>query len=471
MSEKTVLSTLYGIPKEVLSAEVLASHRKTLTAQQPDWYDSNKSTTYALFQEDEHYFWVPRFYGLEKWGVPRFVRLSAGTPLAPDVVFEGKLDETRQQITAYQAIVHAFRTHPGGGGMLCLPCGFGKTVVSIACALQGVREVRGHAVKTLVLLHKDDSMEQWAERIREYAPKARIGMIQSQKCEIDTSDIVLGMVQSLASRAYPGLDQFGLVIVDEGHHMAAPFFSKALFKLRPAYLLCLTATPKRSDGLQWVLHMFMGPILLQKQREITGKERVRMIRYEDPSQKEILTKNKKPLIAIMHKRMRMDRRRNRMLVQVILEYYGEPLRQIIVFSQQVPHLEELQRLLLEQGVKDQEIGFFHGKTKKAERAVSKSCRILLATIHMGREALDIRTLNTLVFALPVGKVEQAVGRILRDVAAYTAKDPTVPMPTIVDIHDPFSLFHGMTYGRLRYYRSQQYVITQEDFEPEAKKSS
>ncbi|HEY9818751.1 MAG TPA: DEAD/DEAH box helicase family protein, partial [Candidatus Obscuribacterales bacterium] len=302
----TILSSLYGVEKAALGEAELTRVRKHLTAVQKDWYDSAKSLSYPLYQEDERFLWTPRFYGLQKWGAPTHNQLQTGIPMQDGVTFHARLDETRHQQTSFDRIVKAFRDPLAGGGMLCLPCGFGKTVVSLAAAIEGVRQVHGTPVKTMVLLHKDDSVEQWRERIGQYVHGVRVGVLQGSKCEIKETDLVLAMVQSLASRSYPDLDDIGLLVVDEGHHMAAPNFKNALAKIRPKWILCLTATPQRADGLQYVLHMYMGPILFQTTRAITGKERVRMVKYVDPSQREISTKSGKPLTAVMHKRMRMD---------------------------------------------------------------------------------------------------------------------------------------------------------------------
>ena len=87
---------------------------------------------------------------------------------------------------------------------LDIPCGFGKTAMGIyiACKLKK---------KCLVIVHKGFLLNQWIERIEEFAPDARIGRIQGQIIDIEDKDIVIGMLQLLSMKDYPStmFDSFG----------------------------------------------------------------------------------------------------------------------------------------------------------------------------------------------------------------------------------------------------------------------
>lgn len=71
--------------------------------------------------------------------------------------------------------------------------------------------------KALVIVHKEFLINQWKERIEQFLPDARVGVIQSSKVEIRNKDIVIGMLQSISMREYPWetFDDFGFTIVDE----------------------------------------------------------------------------------------------------------------------------------------------------------------------------------------------------------------------------------------------------------------
>ena len=141
--------------------------------------------------------------------------------------------------------------------ILTLPCGFGKTVVSLGVA-------RSLGRKTLVVVHKQVLMLQWEARIQEFLPGARVCRIQGPQKGDENCDFAVAMLQTLCSYGGAGagadasLDVFGTVVLDEAHHMAARSFSRLFFKLRCRYVLGLTATPRRKDGCTNVLHLHMG---------------------------------------------------------------------------------------------------------------------------------------------------------------------------------------------------------------------
>ena len=86
----------------------------------------------------------------------------------------------------------------------------------------------------------------------------------ANKVDIE-ADIVLAMLQSVAARDYAAefpefFGSFGLAVFDEAHHMGGKHFNTVLSKIAPRYILGLTATPDRSDGLTHLLYHGLGPI-------------------------------------------------------------------------------------------------------------------------------------------------------------------------------------------------------------------
>ena len=86
--------------------------------------------------------------------------------------------------------------------------------------------------KTLVVVHKEFLMNQWIERISQFLPDARIGIIQANKVKVDNCDIVIGMLQSISQRNYPEntFDSFGLNILDEIHNFSQVIVTAELSK-------------------------------------------------------------------------------------------------------------------------------------------------------------------------------------------------------------------------------------------------
>ena len=172
---------------------------------------------------------VPRFWGLRHVAPPaapaafRDMRTTGTAYATTDLRFGATLNPLQAEATA--GALRQLRTL--GGAMLVLPCGFGKTV----CALWLSAQLRR---RTLVVVHSDALADQWLQRIGTFLPGAVIGRIQQDVVLVDGCDVVVGMIQSLVKRSYDAttLDSFGLVVVDEAHHVAAPMFSQALRKSR-----------------------------------------------------------------------------------------------------------------------------------------------------------------------------------------------------------------------------------------------
>ena len=118
-------------------------------------------------------------------------------------------------------------------------------------------------VKTVVLVHKQFLLNQWEERIGMFLPEARIGKVQGKIRDVENKDIILAMLQTVAMKDCSDLfEGCGQLIVDECHHIAAKVFCGALFKIPVKFTLGLSATPDRKDGLEYVIHWFLGPTVL-----------------------------------------------------------------------------------------------------------------------------------------------------------------------------------------------------------------
>lgn len=137
-----------------------------------------------------------------------------------------------------------------------LPTGAGKTVVFAHLAAQ----MRERGVRTLILAHRDELIEQAAGKVRAVAPDLRVGILKGPRREIRGRDVVVASVQSLARaqrRAEVAAAGLRLVIVDECHHAVANTYMNVLrdmgcFDDNPltgAYALGVTATMGRSDRL------------------------------------------------------------------------------------------------------------------------------------------------------------------------------------------------------------------------------
>ena len=257
---KTTLSRNgYKIKKSELNIKTLKEIKKDLTVNPfvIGDFGNGSEKRFSLFMESPSSLYIPRFYAQEKFGEPTINKMEEGESI--HLKFNGSLrPEQEPIIDLYQEACTK-----KGGGLISLKCGGGKTVLAlyIIALLQK---------KTIVIVHKDFLMTQWRDRIQQFLPEARIGKIQQNTIDIENKDIVLAMVQSLSQKEYDSevFSSFGLAIFDECHHLGAEVFSKSMAKVASKYMLGLSATPDRKDGLRKVFEWFIGPMVYFTRRKI-----------------------------------------------------------------------------------------------------------------------------------------------------------------------------------------------------------
>lgn len=386
---------------------------------------------------------LPRFWAVQNLGTPDDCRLAAGEPMRAS--FVGRLRADKWQLAAHDACVARLRGDRLAGGVLVLPCGFGKTVVAIkvACTL---------GVRTLVVLGRAFLMDQWVESIRQFVPEAKIGWIQQDRCDVEGADFVVASIKSLATREYPPelLATCGLVLFDEAHHVCAQQLRQAVQRIPARAVLGLSATPDRPDGLGPLLKWSLGSIVYRATRPPEPLA-VALLTYTGGEQLHRAGRDGKPVRARMLNDLADDARRTSMLGREIAALYWHG-RHTIVLSDRLCQLATLRLELLGRGVPDAQIGWYVGSTSRADRGLSETKNVILSTFTMAREGLDIPRLDTLVMATPVSGVEQAIGRIQRP-----GGDKQFPL--VVDVVDPFDPWDGSARQRDKFYRKSGFVKT------------
>jgi len=313
------------------------------------------------------------------------------------------------------------------------------------------------AAKTLILVHKEFLMNQWIDRIADFLPSARVGKIQGPTFDIENKDIVIGMIQSLYDKEYHtnAFSSFGLTIIDEVHRIGSEQFSRTLFKTITPYMLGISATVDRKDKLTRVLYMFIGNKIYEEKREADDPVCVRAIQYvsADPGFNAVEvdfrgnTKYSTMIVKLCEFGPRSD-----FIVKVLGDLLQEnPDNQIMILC----HNRSLLTYLYDsiEHRKLATVGYYVGGMKQAKLQETESKQIVLATYAMAAEALDIKTLSTLVMVTPKTDIIQSVGRILR------VKHEN---PIIVDILDTHDNFQKQWLQRRRFYKKCNYRIRQID---------
>ena len=440
--QNAILDSMYRIPISCLSLDELNEHKSCLTMMPTDTGFSKEDNSFEAFECDDMWFSVPKYYGLHHWGQPCHDKSAKGKEISDDIVFKGKLKE--DQLHAVTMCINALNK-PGccTGGMLVLPCGYGKTVVSLYVAFK-------MKIRTLVLVHKSFLVQQWQERVATFLPTASIGKIQRDTIDFDC-DFVIGMIQSISTRDYPEetFKSFGLVIIDEAHHMSAPIFSKSLRKLAASKTLALSATPERKDGLTDLLYWSMGDIIYRVERKPEYLE-VYMMIYNGGRKREHIRRDGKLCLPKMISEISEDNARNRIISEIIQKLFLLE-RHIILLTDRISQLKDITTILVEIGIPANQIAFYIGTTPAAEREIAAERKIILSTYSMAKEGLDIPSLDTLILATPKGDIEQSVGRIQRPSSCKKT-------PMVIDIVDPFSLFNQLRWKRGRHYKKMNYEV-------------
>ena len=309
--------------------------------------------------------------------------------------------------------------------------------------------------KTLIIVHKEFLMNQWIERINDFLPGAKVGKIQGQIYDIEGKDIVIGMVQTLYNKDFHtnAFTSFGMTIIDEVHRIGSEQFSRTLFKTITPYMLGISATVDRKDNLTKLLYMFIGEKIYNEKREDDDMVSVRSIHYtaNDSEFNEVEYDYRgNPKYSTMITKLCKYGPRSDFIIRVVKDLLEEDNeKQIMILC----HNRSLLTYLYE-GISHRElatIGYYVGGMKQNALQETEQKQIVLATYAMAAEALDIKTLSTLIMVTPKTDITQSVGRILR------VKHEN---PIVVDIVDKHDIFQNQWAQRRRFYKKCNYRIRQ-----------
>jgi len=368
---------------------------------------------YPVYLENKDFYRLPKFYGINAFGNAEHIENLDGEKI--NIKFVG--EPRPNQLEPINDTINALKTQYGG--VLCLPCGYGKTMIAlyILSILQ---------VKTLIIVHKTFLMDQWIERIHQFLPDAKIGIIQGPSIDVTNKDIVIGMLQSLSMKDYDQhiFDSFGFVIIDEVHHISSEVFSRALPKVSCKYTLGLSATPYREDKLEKVFHWYLGPLILKVENVVNKDVLVRVYKYRCKHElfhevirlmydKKAGEKRPMPMMSTMISNITNIPERNNFISKLINDLKTtDPSRKILILSDRLEHLDTLVNMIMLNS--KYSYGYYKGGMKKEELKLSENKELIFGTYPMASEALDIANLDTLILTTPKSKITQSVGRILRE---------------------------------------------------------
>lgn len=303
-------------------------------------------------------------------------------------------------------------------GLLVAPPGSGKTII-------GIDIITKLKQPALILVHKKQIFNQWLERIESFAgiPKREIGQFVASKKQIG-SKITVAMVQTLnkLENIKELEDKFGVVVVDECHHMPAKMFRNVITKLNPFYLYGFTATPERKNNDEKLIFFYLGEILHTIENNTQGE--IENGKLDNPpevfmkeTELEVPFKVKTDNVQLLYRILTFDSNRNKQIAEDIKQEVEKGLR-CLVLTERKEHIEVLNYYLKKEYETIELSGDLTEKQRKEKikQIQDGNFQILLATGQLIGEGTDFNNLDCLFLVFPFafqGKLTQYIGRIQR----------------------------------------------------------
>jgi len=320
--------------------------------------------------------------------------------------FKGKL-RPFQEIACKDVLSHDF-------GTLSAPTGSGKTIM----CLYVIAERRQPA---LIICHTRELQNQWINRIEQFLgiPEEQVGIIGGGQKKIGQR-VTVSLIQSLFKCADEVSPYFGYVIIDECHRTPSRTFTEAVTTFDSKYMLGLSATPWRRDGLSKLIYWHLG----DQVHEIKSDD---LVETGDILKAEVVTRetdfqtsyNASEEYSKMLSELTQDPQRNALIVQDVIKESRNGGGTCLVLSDRKAHCEAIQELLRRNGVRSSLLtGDISNKDRQeiVEKLNAGRVKVLVATSQLLSEGFDSKRLSTLFMASPIkfsGRVIQTVGRILR----------------------------------------------------------
>ena len=388
-----------------------------------------------------------------------------GKPVS--VAFKGK--ERDEQLDAINSLM------PYTNGVLAATTAFGKTVTAAAL-------IARKKVSTLVLVHSKALLLQWHERLTDFLEiefaepatsrkRGRKKVFSPIGCLDSTSNTLHGVIDiALMQSCFengevrPFVREYGMVIVDECHHVSSITFENVLRHITAHHVYGLTATPIRKDGLQPIIFMQCGPIRFSADAK-TQIQKQSFLRYLVPrfTSYRSVTDNRQSF-TLLSQSLAESELRNTLIIEDVLNAVTAG-RTPIILTGRTSHVKLLSGMLKPHIANV--IQLTGEGTAKSKREVlqglhdipQNSPLVIVATGKYVGEGFDYPRLDTLFLALPIswkGLVAQYAGRLHRE----NEGKADVRIYDYIDIHEP--VCESMYRKRLKGYSAIGYRVLSKD---------
>ena len=449
------------VPKAALNDRSIKFIYRLASLPNPKYYEAQKNRISVynipriqqLYHEDESFVYLPRgcYEDLVKvlnfFGVEIIVKDNQTYGEMIMVSFNGKLKDYQKdgldKLMKYD------------NGLFVARPSYGKTVTAIAL----IAELK---LNTLIIVPNLTLLAQWKERLNTFLDvgydfkkeKDKFGQYSGSKKKL-TNKIDVACIDSLlGEEGTEMLKRYGVVILDEVHHIAATSYEQVVRKCYSKYLYGFTATPKRSDKNEKIIYKTIGDIRYQYKDDDSGLDKILKPKFTSFTFSSI---EKTMPYSDMLSILLMDEERNDRIINDIKKAFKEK-KNIIVLTDRIEHIN-----LLKSKLSDMDNVFvINGQLSTSEKKqffsnverANKGFVIISTGKYIG-EGFDEKKLDTLFIVSPFrwnGTLEQYVGRLHRT----DENKEEVEVHDYVDIN--IKMFENMYHERLRGYKRLGYVI-------------
>lgn len=463
-----VKANMIYVLKEGISQKALNVLKRLAAFKNAEFYKAqamrmptyNKPRIISCSDETEEYLCLPRGCEeevknlLNKFDVDIEIVDKTNRGRNINVEFNGLLRD--EQLDAVKELLRY------DNGVLAAATAFGKTVVA-------AKLIAERKTSTLIIVHRKQLLSQWIEKLSEFLnikwesskevlsdippsageelpsqlkkrdrqrKQSLIGEIGGGKKNL-TGIIDVAIMQSLNKgdevlcECIPSGEcakNYGMVIVDECHHIPAFSFEQVLKNVHAKYVYGLTATPVRLDGHHPIIFMHCGPVRFKVDTKLQIKQTPfehyvfpRFTSFKIPFDKETAFSQKQFTIQELYSELVVNEMRNQLIAADVIKNY-EMGRHSLVLTERTAHVELLTKKISE---KIPDVINLTGKIgikktrealkKIAETPLEKSLTLIVTGKYIG-EGFDEPRLDTLFLAMPIswkGTLQQYVGRLHR----------------------------------------------------------
>ena len=413
MSITTPLKELSEIQRELIASELCISKdiiKKKY--QRPDFV-----YPYRVFEKDTNAFvslpfsWAQKNFSLKKRKRSQCDATSWRMTASP---------RDHQNIVMNEALIELNKK---GSIIIAAYPGFGKTFTSLALS-QKIK------LRTVVLTNKVILMNQWKESIKKFTTlndddviivkprtkkqKTTTRATEKWKKKIHQASILIVNPLNVPKILPEIFKTVGCLIVDECHQIMSPCFSESLLWIQPRYLIGLSATPYRSDGLNNLLDIYFSSKRIQRnlhKRHIVWKVQTDFVPDITFTRDGRLDWNQ-----ILNSQAENEER-NLLIIRLVETLH---LRKILILTKRIQHAENITNRLHQRGIN---VDYIYGTKKKWK----EDARVLVGTSQKIGVGFDESSLDCLILASDVeAYFIQYLGRVFRK--------PSIE-PIIVDIVD------------------------------------